>query len=208
MAREYKPGQIVPQSGVYTTMHDPVHADMPREVTVIRGRRFPTCRHCKGITFQLSHAAKHVSEIDHLEKEHAENPSTVKLKFPHSLNANSCGAPPSGPSDRSPRMDTAAARCRAARPPPAWEKPNTLARYFVCTEGVAVSQTYTASQPCGLLVCMDLAQEGDGFEPSVPLRAYQFRRGPFAPGNGCRNSRPLSVEVASGDAPFGTPSLR
>jgi len=46
----YKPGEIVPQSGVYTIRHDPVHADMPHEVTVIKGRRFPTCRHCKGIT--------------------------------------------------------------------------------------------------------------------------------------------------------------
>jgi predicted dehydrogenase len=26
------------------------------------------------------------------------------------------------------------------RPPPAWEKPNTLAKYYVCTEGVAMSQ--------------------------------------------------------------------
>jgi hypothetical protein len=26
------------------------------------------------------------------------------------------------------------------RPPPAFEKPNTLAKYHVCTEGVAVSQ--------------------------------------------------------------------
>jgi len=26
------------------------------------------------------------------------------------------------------------------RPPPAWEKPNMLAKYYVCTEGVAVSQ--------------------------------------------------------------------
>lgn len=71
MAQEYKPGEIVPQSGVYTITHDPVHADMPHEVTVIKGRRFPTCRHCKGITFQLAHAAKHVSEIDHFEEAHA-----------------------------------------------------------------------------------------------------------------------------------------
>ena len=35
------------------------------------GRRFPTCRHCKGITFELAHAAKHVGEIDHLEEAHA-----------------------------------------------------------------------------------------------------------------------------------------
>jgi hypothetical protein len=60
MAQEYKPGQIVPQSGVYKITHDPVHADMPHEVTVIKGRRFPTCRHCKGISFELAHAAKHV----------------------------------------------------------------------------------------------------------------------------------------------------
>jgi hypothetical protein len=25
MAQEYKPGEIVPQSGVYTITHDPVH---------------------------------------------------------------------------------------------------------------------------------------------------------------------------------------
>jgi hypothetical protein len=63
-----KPGQIVPQSGVYTIAHDPVHADMPHEVTVIKGRRFPTCRHCKGISFQLAHAAKHVFEVEHFEE--------------------------------------------------------------------------------------------------------------------------------------------
>jgi hypothetical protein len=71
MAQEYKPGQIVPQSGVYTIIHDPVHADMPHEVTVIKGRRFPTCRHYKGLSFELAHAAKHVGEIDHLAKVHA-----------------------------------------------------------------------------------------------------------------------------------------
>jgi hypothetical protein len=32
-------------------------------VTVIKGRRFPTCRHCKGISFELAHAAEHVGEI-------------------------------------------------------------------------------------------------------------------------------------------------
>jgi hypothetical protein len=35
------------------------------------GRRFPTCRHCKGISFELAHAAKHVGEIDYLEEAHA-----------------------------------------------------------------------------------------------------------------------------------------
>jgi hypothetical protein len=65
MAQEYEPGEIVPQSGIYTITHDPQHADMPHEVMAIKGRRFPTCRHCKGITFELAHAAKHVGEIEH-----------------------------------------------------------------------------------------------------------------------------------------------
>ena len=71
MAQEYKPGEIVPQSGIYTIVHDPVHADMPHEVTAIKGRRFPTCRHCKGVKFQIGHPAKHVSEIDHFDEMHA-----------------------------------------------------------------------------------------------------------------------------------------
>jgi hypothetical protein len=58
MAQVFKPGEIVPQSGIYTITHDPAHADMPHEVNVIKGRRFPTCRHCKGISFELAHAAK------------------------------------------------------------------------------------------------------------------------------------------------------
>jgi hypothetical protein len=55
-------------------LHDhprPAHADMPHEVTVIKGRRFPTCRYCKGISFELAHAAKHAGQIDHLEAAHA-----------------------------------------------------------------------------------------------------------------------------------------
>jgi len=68
MAQEFRPGQIVPESGVYRITHDPQHPDMPHEVTVIKGRRFPTCRHCKGISFELVHAAKHVGEVDHLHE--------------------------------------------------------------------------------------------------------------------------------------------
>src|SRR5690349_25092543 len=68
MAQEYRPGQVVPESGVYRITHDPQHADGPHEVTVIKGRRFPTCRHCKGISFELVHAAKHVGEVEHLSE--------------------------------------------------------------------------------------------------------------------------------------------
>jgi hypothetical protein len=71
VAQEYRPGEIVPQSGIYTITHDPAHTDMPHEVTVIKGRRFPTCRHCKGILFELAHAARHVGEVDQLEETHA-----------------------------------------------------------------------------------------------------------------------------------------
>jgi len=67
VAQEYKPGEIVPQSGIYTITHDPAHPGMPHEVTVIKGLRFPTCRHCKGVTFEVAH----VGEIDHLEEAHA-----------------------------------------------------------------------------------------------------------------------------------------
>jgi YjzC-like protein len=68
MAQQFRPGQIVPESGIYLITHDPQHADMPHEVTVIKGRRFPTCRHCKGSAFELAHAARHVDEVSHLEE--------------------------------------------------------------------------------------------------------------------------------------------
>jgi hypothetical protein len=71
VAQEYKPGEIVPQSGIYTITHDPAHTGMPHEVTAIKGRRFPTCRHCKGVRFELARAAKHVGEVDQLEEAHA-----------------------------------------------------------------------------------------------------------------------------------------
>jgi hypothetical protein len=52
-------------------IYDPAHPGMPHKVTVIKGRRIPTSRHCKGVTFEVAHAAKHVGEIDHLEEAHA-----------------------------------------------------------------------------------------------------------------------------------------
>ena len=67
MAQEFRPGQVVPESGIYRLTHDAQHADMPHEVTAIKGRRFPTCRHCKRATFELVHAAQHVHEVPHLE---------------------------------------------------------------------------------------------------------------------------------------------
>ena len=71
MAQEFRPGESYRNPASTRFTHDPAHADMPHEVTVIKGRRFPTCRHCKGICFELAHAARHVGEIEHLEEAHA-----------------------------------------------------------------------------------------------------------------------------------------
>jgi hypothetical protein len=71
VAHDFKPGQIVPQSGIYAVTHDPVHPNAPQEVTLIKGRRFPTCRHCKGVDYELVHVAKYVGEIDQLAEPEA-----------------------------------------------------------------------------------------------------------------------------------------
>jgi hypothetical protein len=59
----YAPGGKVPHSGIYTVTHDPGHA-REHEVTCIKGRKFPPCRNCKGVRFELRKAATHVE--DHL----------------------------------------------------------------------------------------------------------------------------------------------
>lgn len=65
MAQEFKSGEIVPQSGIYRITHDPAHTQA-HEVTAIKGKRFPTCRHCKGIRFELVHAARHIDELENM----------------------------------------------------------------------------------------------------------------------------------------------
>ena len=58
----YRPGAIVPASGIYRVIHDPEHME-EHEVTAIRGRRFPTCNHCgRHPRFILVHAAMHVED--------------------------------------------------------------------------------------------------------------------------------------------------
>ena len=41
-SQEFRAGQIVPESGIYRITHDVLHAADEHEVTVIKGRRFPT----------------------------------------------------------------------------------------------------------------------------------------------------------------------
>lgn len=45
MATIYKPGDEVPNSGIYKVIHDPNHAKA-HEVTAIVGEHFPPCNHC------------------------------------------------------------------------------------------------------------------------------------------------------------------
>jgi hypothetical protein len=59
----YMPGHEVPYSGIYAVTHDPEHA-REHEVTCIKGRKFPSCRNCKGVRFKLKVKIVHVE--DHL----------------------------------------------------------------------------------------------------------------------------------------------
>ena len=45
MATEYKPGDLVPASGIYKVVHDYVHHQV-HEVTCVMGEHFPPCNHC------------------------------------------------------------------------------------------------------------------------------------------------------------------
>ncbi len=69
MPQEFRPGQTVPDTGIYRVTHAPPHPAMPEEVTVIKGRQFPTCPLCDHISYELVHAAKHVREVPPLFEE-------------------------------------------------------------------------------------------------------------------------------------------
>ena len=68
----YKPGDIVPESGIYEVSHDNLdgqeHAQ-PHQVTAIRGTRFPPCRAChEHVRFRLRDAADHVDAHYHFQQ--------------------------------------------------------------------------------------------------------------------------------------------
>jgi hypothetical protein len=56
----FKPGEDVPNSGIYKVVHDPAHTQS-HEVTCVYGKRFPPCRGCKSPRFTLVRAAKHIA---------------------------------------------------------------------------------------------------------------------------------------------------
>ena len=61
MANEFKPGSIVPFSGIYRVVHDTKHAE-PHDVTCIKGEHFPSCGTCKHPRFILKKKAQHVED--------------------------------------------------------------------------------------------------------------------------------------------------
>lgn len=59
-SRVYKPGQMVPISGIYTAIH-PLHRP-EHDVVAIRGDEFPPCRICKGeVRFRILKVVPHMT---------------------------------------------------------------------------------------------------------------------------------------------------
>jgi hypothetical protein len=62
MAETFKPGDTVPNSGIYRVVHDEEHAE-EHEVTCVSGKPFPPCRDCgSDVRFKLVRKAKHISK--------------------------------------------------------------------------------------------------------------------------------------------------
>jgi hypothetical protein len=67
MATEYKPGDIVDKSGIYTVVHDRYHAAQ-HEVTCVHDKKFPPCNHCgHNVRFVLKYAAQHIDSNEHFK---------------------------------------------------------------------------------------------------------------------------------------------
>ena len=64
MPNEYKPGDKVPNSGIYLVTHDRNHIQQ-HEVTCVAGDHFPPCNHCgKHPRFVPVRLAWHISVHD------------------------------------------------------------------------------------------------------------------------------------------------
>jgi len=60
--RKYRPGDVVPESGIYRVMHDS-HRLM-HEATLLEGQRFPICKKCNhDVRFELRRAVKNPTRI-------------------------------------------------------------------------------------------------------------------------------------------------
>jgi hypothetical protein len=64
---EFKPGEKVPQSGIYDVLHDRNHYQR-HQVTCVHGEPFPPCNHCgNGVRFRLAVKAMHISNHEHFK---------------------------------------------------------------------------------------------------------------------------------------------
>lgn len=53
MDKSYHPGDSVAKSGLYHAHHEAAHPGANSEITLIRGRKFPSCPHCHTVSFEL-----------------------------------------------------------------------------------------------------------------------------------------------------------
>jgi len=59
---EYRPGEVVPYSGIYSVLHDRNHIQT-HEVTCVHGEPFPPYRCCShAVRYRLIRAAIHVTK--------------------------------------------------------------------------------------------------------------------------------------------------
>jgi hypothetical protein len=67
MAEQYKPGQKVPNSGIYRVAHDKGHAQ-PHEVTCVFNEPFPPCHGCgSSVRFEAVRLAVHIKQHEHFK---------------------------------------------------------------------------------------------------------------------------------------------
>jgi hypothetical protein len=66
VGEEFKPGENVPNSGIYRVTHDPAHSK-EHEVTCIAHKPFPPCRDCAHPRFVLVRKAIHIEVDEHFK---------------------------------------------------------------------------------------------------------------------------------------------
>ena len=63
----FKPGEKVPNSGIYDVVHDTVHHDR-HQVTCVYAEPFPPCRRCgNSVRFRLAISAIHLNSHEHFK---------------------------------------------------------------------------------------------------------------------------------------------
>lgn len=62
MNKKYRPGEYVPDSGIYRVTHE--EHRLMHEATLLAGDRFPLCKQCKRrVRFELRRAVKNPNQI-------------------------------------------------------------------------------------------------------------------------------------------------